>query len=130
VDGFTCGVPKEPQLFIREEDSFGYLFITINTKHWAQSCQLFHLEVEMKKRIVLSLSVMIGMTIMLILCLQVVRAASPSQPECPSCNSFGIQRFQEKKQAPSFSLKSLDGKQVSLSDFKGKPVVIVFWATW
>jgi cytochrome oxidase Cu insertion factor (SCO1/SenC/PrrC family) len=84
----------------------------------------------MKKRIVLSLSVMIGMTIMLILCLQVVRAASPSQPECPSCNSFGIQRFQEKKQAPSFSLKSLDGKQVSLSDFKGKPVVIVFWATW
>jgi cytochrome oxidase Cu insertion factor (SCO1/SenC/PrrC family) len=67
---------------------------------------------------------------MLILCLQVVKAASPSQPECPSCNSFGIQRFQEKKQAPSFSLKSLDGKQVSLSDFKGKPVVIVFWATW
>lgn len=84
----------------------------------------------MKKRIVLSLSIMIGMTIMLILCLQVVRAASPSQPECPSCNSLGIQRFQEKKQAPSFSLKSLDGKQVSLSDFKGKPVVIVFWATW
>jgi cytochrome oxidase Cu insertion factor (SCO1/SenC/PrrC family) len=84
----------------------------------------------MKKRIVLSLSIIIGMTIMLIPWFQVVKAASPSQPECPSCNSFGIQRFQEKKQAPSFSLKSLDGKQVSLSDFKGKPVVIVFWATW
>ena len=85
----------------------------------------------MKKRIVLSLSIMIGMTIMLILCLQVVRAASPSQPECPSCNSFGVQRYQEKKEAPAFSLKGLlDGKQVSLSDFKGKPVVIVFWATW
>jgi thiol-disulfide isomerase/thioredoxin len=24
----------------------------------------------------------------------------------------------------------LDGNQVSLSDFKGKPVLIVFWATW
>ena len=23
MDGFTCGVPKEPQLFIREEDSLG-----------------------------------------------------------------------------------------------------------
>jgi cytochrome oxidase Cu insertion factor (SCO1/SenC/PrrC family) len=84
----------------------------------------------MKKRIVLSLSIVIGITIILILCLQVVRAASPSQPEYPSCGSFGIQRFQEKKEAPAFSLKGLDGKQVSLSDFKGKPVLIVFWATW
>jgi cytochrome oxidase Cu insertion factor (SCO1/SenC/PrrC family) len=88
------------------------------------------LEVEMKKRVVLSLSIMIGMTIMPILCLRVARAASPSQPECPSCDSFGIQRFQEKKEAPAFSLKGLDGKQVSLGDFKGKPVLIVFWATW
>lgn len=84
----------------------------------------------MKKRVVLSPSIMIGMTIMFILYLQVVRAASPSQAECPSCDSFGIQRFQEKKEAPAFSLKGLDGKQVSLSDFKGKPVLIVFWATW
>jgi cytochrome oxidase Cu insertion factor (SCO1/SenC/PrrC family) len=84
----------------------------------------------MKKRIVLSLSIMIGMTLMLTPCLQVVRAASPSQPECPSCSSFGVQRPQEKKQAPAFSLKGLDGNPVSLSDFKGKPVLIVFWATW
>jgi cytochrome oxidase Cu insertion factor (SCO1/SenC/PrrC family) len=84
----------------------------------------------MKKRIVLSLSIMLGMTLMLILCLQVVGAASPPQPEYPSCDSFGIQRSQEKKEAPAFSLKSLDGNQVSLSDFKGKPVLVVFWATW
>jgi peroxiredoxin len=31
---------------------------------------------------------------------------------------------------PSFSLKDLDGKVVRLSDFRGKPVVIDFWATW
>lgn len=84
----------------------------------------------MEKRIVLSLSIMIGMTFMLIPRLQAARAASPSQPEYPSCSSFGIQRPQEKKEAPAFSLKSLDGKQVSLSDFRGKPVLIVFWATW
>jgi hypothetical protein len=85
----------------------------------------------MKKRIVLTLSIMIGMTVMLIPCLQVARAASPSPPECPSCNSFGVQRSQEKKEAPGFSLKELlGGKQISLSDFRGKPVLIVFWATW
>ena len=34
------------------------------------------------------------------------------------------------KAAPAFSLVSTDGKKVSLSDFKGKPVVVNFWATW
>jgi len=62
--------------------------------------------------------------------LQMGRAASSSQPDTPSCQSFGIQRFQEKKEAPAFSLMGLDGKPISLSDFKGKSVLITFWATW
>ncbi len=85
---------------------------------------------KMKKRIVASLSIVMGMTILLIPGLQVVRAASSSQQESLSCNSFGVQRYQERKAAPVFSLKGLDGNQVSLSDFKGKPVIIFFWATW
>jgi thiol-disulfide isomerase/thioredoxin len=32
--------------------------------------------------------------------------------------------------APDFTLQSLDGKTVRLSDFRGKPVVLNFWATW
>ena len=31
---------------------------------------------------------------------------------------------------PSFTLKDLDGKVVRLSDYKGRPVVVDFWATW
>ena len=34
------------------------------------------------------------------------------------------------KKAPSFSLKNTDGKRVSLADYKGKAVLINFWATW
>lgn len=34
------------------------------------------------------------------------------------------------KQAPPFTLTSTAGKKVSLSDFKGRPVVVNFWATW
>lgn len=34
------------------------------------------------------------------------------------------------KVAPGFSLVDLEGKKVSLADFKGKPVVVNFWATW
>lgn len=34
------------------------------------------------------------------------------------------------KLAPDFQLTSIDGKPVKLSDFKGKAVVLNFWATW
>ncbi len=34
------------------------------------------------------------------------------------------------KTAPAFTLTTLDGKKVSLSDYKGRPVLVNFWATW
>ena len=34
------------------------------------------------------------------------------------------------KAAPGFTLKDLDGKKVSLADYKGRPVLVNFWATW
>lgn len=32
--------------------------------------------------------------------------------------------------APAFSLRDINGKQVSLEDYKGKVVLVNFWATW
>lgn len=32
--------------------------------------------------------------------------------------------------APDFTLKNLDGEEVSLSDYVGKPAVLNFWASW
>src|SRR5271170_6340694 len=34
------------------------------------------------------------------------------------------------KIAPGFVLTDLAGKKVSLSDYKGRPVLVNFWATW
>jgi len=34
------------------------------------------------------------------------------------------------KAAPGFTLTTLEGKKVSLSDYKGRPVLVNFWATW
>jgi peroxiredoxin len=34
------------------------------------------------------------------------------------------------KKAPQFTLKTLQGRKVSLSDYKGKAVLVNFWATW
>jgi len=36
----------------------------------------------------------------------------------------------EGKQAPDFTLESIDGSNISLSELKGNTVVLDFWATW
>jgi thiol-disulfide isomerase/thioredoxin len=35
-----------------------------------------------------------------------------------------------RETAKEFTLRSIDGKQVSLSDYRGKVVLVNFWATW
>ncbi len=42
----------------------------------------------------------------------------------------GVLRLLETKKAPDFSLEDLDGNQVKLEEFRGKFVLLVFWATW
>lgn len=34
------------------------------------------------------------------------------------------------RSAPAFSVKTVDGRSLRLSDLKNKPVIIDFWATW
>ena len=41
----------------------------------------------------------------------------------PPCPDLG-------KNAPDFTLQNTEGKSINLSDFKGKTVILNFWATW
>ena len=44
--------------------------------------------------------------------------------------SLNIQPLDEVIEAPDFTLSSLDGQEVSLSQYRGKVVLLSFWATW
>ena len=40
------------------------------------------------------------------------------------------QQKDDNKKAPDFTLKDTDGNEVTLSDYKGKIIILDFWATW
>jgi peroxiredoxin len=41
-----------------------------------------------------------------------------------------VKIVREGDRAPEFTLRSLDGKTVSLSSYRGKVIMVHFWATW
>src|SRR5271156_1437703 len=51
--------------------------------------------------------------------------ASPSQPETAVITAGEI-----GSRLPEFSVKDLQGNEVSSADLRGKVVLIDFWATW
>ncbi len=56
-----------------------------------------------------------------------VDAAANADPDSPA--AMGLPDLRGKL-APGFTLKTPDGKTVSLADYKGNAVLINFWATW
>jgi peroxiredoxin len=67
--------------------------------------------------------IVVAMVIALMLVFGFNMARKPAPTEASSNALAG-------KSAPDFTLQSLDGKTVHLSDYRGKAVVLNFWATW
>jgi peroxiredoxin len=42
----------------------------------------------------------------------------------------GLKPLPERPPAPAFDLEGPDGESVRLADFRGRPVIVNFWATW
>ena len=76
------------------------------------------------------LLVILAVVLFIITSLTAKDRSSASSQVWSACDSFGVVKSQVERKAPSFCLKTLDGNQVILSDFKGKPILRKFWATW
>jgi peroxiredoxin len=75
-----------------------------------------------KRDPIILIVVAVVISLMLVFGIQKTRHSSSAQQ-----NGAGKLRG---KEAPDFSLASLDGKTLKLSDFHGKAVLLNFWATW
>ena len=64
-----------------------------------------------------------GLVLVLLIGIAMVQALEAKQDDnLPGLKTGGV--------APDFSLQTLDGERVKLSDFEGKKVILNFWATW
>jgi peroxiredoxin len=57
-------------------------------------------------------------------------AATGKTPALPAVPTAAPVPVRVGADAPSFTLKTSDGKSITLADLRGKPVVLNFWASW
>ncbi len=60
----------------------------------------------------------------------VVAGVLAAEAAAPDFAALQIQPYEPPKTAPSFALPDLEGRTVRLEDFRGKVVLLFFWATW
>ncbi len=60
----------------------------------------------------------------------IVGGCSKPAPSAAEAKSASPGEAASRKPAPDFTLKDADGRDVKLSDLKGKVVLLNFWATW
>ena len=53
-----------------------------------------------------------------------------TEAAAPDFAALQLQPYEPPKPAPAFALPDLEGRTVRLEDFRGKVVLVFFWATW
>ena len=57
-------------------------------------------------------------------------AARAADPDAAGSEKVTLRFFRDPKPAPAFTVKDLDGREISPPRLRGKVVIVNFWATW
>ena len=82
----------------------------------------------MKKTIYFGLSFL--SIFLLIACGKEEKKSSQENQTTQAQQQATVKQIAVGAEAPDFTLQSMDGKEVKLSDFKGKKIYLKFWASW
>ncbi len=67
----------------------------------------------------------------LVILLAAAGCSKPSQPVSPVPSSNPVRWLaKEGNPAPDFNLESLTGQMIDSSQYRGRPILVHFWATW
>jgi cytochrome oxidase Cu insertion factor (SCO1/SenC/PrrC family) len=69
---------------------------------------------------------LVGVTLLL----GIVGSNAAAESEAEYMTTLGLTRFEQKVPAPDFTVTTITGETLRLSDLKGKVVLLNFWATW
>ena len=60
----------------------------------------------------------------------VAAGTSAADPGAAGAEKVALRFYREPKPAPAFTVKDLEGREISMASLRGKVVIVNFWATW
>lgn len=122
--------PEQQQQYMIDYDNALMNFVKQNPKSPAVIFAMFQLQGDSFKQTYDNLTPEARKSILMpIIDDQVARANEVSE-EMQAKEQARAEKARGDKDAPNFTFKNIAGKDVSLSDFRGKWVVLDFWGTW
>lgn len=78
-------------------------------------------------RVLETVTVILGLLTILLAGAKAVVAGPPTAEEL---KKLKLAAFSSPVKAPDFVLRNLQGEEVHLDNYRGKPLLLYFWATW
>src|SRR5260221_9648006 len=84
----------------------------------------------MRPRVLIAVTVLVSALALSAMTRASAQSGDTAKGDRPASRRPVIGQVEMLPDAPDFELKSIDGKTVHLSDYRGKAVLLNFWATW